>query len=212
MKIFYSRVSTNDGTQNPERQLQKIEGFDYVLTDYCSGSIPLYERGKGSQIKKLLDEGKLTHLEVHSIDRLGRTTLDVLSVWEELTRRGVIVVCRNPSIRNIDDQGKVDKFSELMMSILSTMSQFERNLIKERQMEGIRVRQAKGLYAGRRIGTNDTPERLLEKARSKKILSYLDKGYLYDEIAKLVPCSKTTIVKVKKARERVLSEGSSYHS
>lgn len=201
MKVFYSRVSSNDGTQNPERQLQNIKQFDYVLTDFCSGSIPLFLRPKGSEIKKLIDIGSLKHLEIHSIDRLGRSTLDVLTIWDDLTKRGITVVCRNPNLRNIDENGRVDKFSELMMSILSTMASFERNLIRERQIEGIRIRKEKKLYSGRRIGTVDTPEKLLKKERSQKILQYLVKGYPYHEIAKLVPCSRTTIVKVKQARE-----------
>lgn len=198
MRIFYSRVSTNDGTQNPERQLQNTGKFDYILTDYCSGSIPLFERPKGAQIKRLIDTGQLKHLEIHSIDRLGRCTLDVLTTWHDLTHRGITIVCRNPSLRNIDDNGKVDKFSELMMSILSTMASFERNLIRERQMEGIRVRQQKGLYIGRKIGTKDTIEKLLNKPHSKKIIEYISKGYPYHEIAKIVGVSPTTIVKVKK--------------
>ena len=68
-------------------------------------------------------------------------------------------------------------------------------------MEGIRIRKEKGLYRGRRINTRDTPTQLLKKSRSKKILDYLDKGYTYNEISKIVPCSRTTIVKVKKTRE-----------
>ena len=53
MKVFYSRISSNDGSQNDERQLQNLKEFDYVLSDKCSGTIPLWERPKGSQIKKL---------------------------------------------------------------------------------------------------------------------------------------------------------------
>jgi DNA invertase Pin-like site-specific DNA recombinase len=117
-----------------------------------------------------------------------------------MTKRGITITCRNPNLRNIDETGKVDKFSELMMSILSTMSQFERNLIRERQMEGIRIRKEKGLYSGRRIGTTDTPERLLQKERSKLILKYIEKGYPVREIEKIVSCSKTTITKVRKAK------------
>ncbi|MCX6232313.1 MAG: hypothetical protein NTZ33_12315 [Bacteroidetes bacterium] len=70
-------------------------------------------------------------------------------------------------------------------------------------MEGIKIRKDKGLYSGRRIGTVDTPARLLEKEKSKKIIHYLSKGYPYAEIAKIVPCSKSTIVKIKKAKEAV---------
>lgn len=202
MKVFYSRVSTNDGSQNPERQLQNLTGFNYVLTDYCSGSIPLFERPKGSQIKKLIDNKTLSELHIHSIDRLGRSTLDCLSVWSEFTEKGIIIECRNPNLRNIDESGKVNIFSELMMSILSTMSAFERGLIKERQREGIRIRKEKGLYSGRRIGTIIKPEKYLKSKKSQLILNYLSKGnYSYEEISKIVPCSKTTIVKVKKMSE-----------
>ena len=49
------------------------------------------------------------------------------------------------------------------------MSSFERGLIRERQMEGIRLRKEKQLYTGRRVGTVDSPERLLKKDKSKKI-------------------------------------------
>jgi len=62
MKIFYSRVSTSE--QNVSRQLNQVDGFDYVFTDYCSGSIDIWDHPKGSQIKKLIDKGELKHLEI----------------------------------------------------------------------------------------------------------------------------------------------------
>ena len=202
MRVFYSRCSTSD--QNATRQLQKTEGFDYILTDYCSGLIPLYKRPNGSQIKKLIDEGNLSELHIHSIDRLGRNTLDCLSIWSELTDKRITIVCRNPNIRNIDENGRVDMFSELMMSILSTMSSFERSLIRERQLEGIRIHKSKNLYGGRKINTKDTREKFLKKERSKKIMGYLEKGhYSYAEIAKLIPCSTTTVTKVRKLSQLV---------
>ena len=71
---------------------------------------------RGSQIKKLIDDGKLTHLEVHSIDRLGRDTLSVLQLWKDMTIKGIRVVCRNPNFQNINDEGKTDMFSELHCS------------------------------------------------------------------------------------------------
>jgi DNA invertase Pin-like site-specific DNA recombinase len=197
MKIFYGRVSSVE--QNTERQLQNLSGFDYVLTDKCSGVIPLFERPQGSQIRKFIDNGELNHLEIHSIDRLGRCLMSTLEVWNELTQKNIVVVCRNPNIRNIDENGKVDMFSELMMSILSTMSSFEKSLIKERQMEGIRIRQEKGLYGGRKIGSIVSPEKFLNKPKSRKIVEYLNKGnYTYNEISRIVGCSMTTISKVQK--------------
>jgi DNA invertase Pin-like site-specific DNA recombinase len=197
MKVLYSRCSTI--SQNPSRQLTKSKEYDYVLTDYCSGSIPLFERPQGSQIKRLIEEGHKVSISINSIDRLGRDLLSTIQVWDELTKKGIKIICQNPNITNITEEGKVDKFSELMMSILSTMSSFEKTLIKERQMEGIRIRREKGLYSGRRIGTTETIDRFLLKKKNQQIIDYLKKGtYSYQEIGKIVGCSTTTITKVKK--------------
>jgi DNA invertase Pin-like site-specific DNA recombinase len=204
MKVFYSRISSNDGSQNDERQLQNLKEFDYVLSDKCSGTIPLWERPKGSQIKKLITENKLKELHIHSIDRLGRSTIDVLSIWKELTEKGIRVVCRNPNFQNITDEGKTDMFSELMISILSTMSDFERKMIRERQMEGIRIRKEKGLYKGRQIGTTDLIEKFLNKPKSKDILRDLDNGYGIREISEMRDCSFSTIFKTKRLSEELV--------
>ncbi len=200
MIVLYTRVSTIE--QNPDRQLQNPKQYDYILTDYCSGSIPLYERPKGSEVKKMIDKGTLKKLVIHDVTRIGRNTLDVLSIWTDLTKRGIVIECKNPTLRNINEDGTVDKFSELMLSILSTMSQFEKSLIRERQMEGIKIRKEKGLYSGRRIGTVDTKERFLSKPKNKQIIDYLKRdSYSYHEIGKILGCSTTTITKVKKLLE-----------
>ena len=130
---------------------------------------------------------------------MGRNTIEVITTWKELTEKGIMVVCRNPNVRNFNDQGGIDIFSDLMISILSTMSSFEKSLIKERQLEGIKIRKAKGLYQGRKINTTDSVEKFLEKPKSKMIIDYLNRGYKHREICKLCDCSSSTISKVQKA-------------
>ena len=205
MRVFYSRISTDDG-QTHKRQLQDLKGFDYVFCDVISGSVPLFERGKGKEIKKLMDQGELTHLEVHSIDRLGRNTIDVLSNWKLFTDNNVTVVCRNPNIRNFDDNGNPDKFSELLLSILTVMYQFERDTIRQRQKEGITLKRMTNpeVYIGRRVGTSYTPEQFLKRKKSLDILKLLNKGGLtYKQISILTGVSQTTISKVKKMSQLV---------
>jgi DNA invertase Pin-like site-specific DNA recombinase len=202
MKVFYSRTSTPE--QSSERQLQNIEGYR-IMADECSGSIPLYNRPYGSQIKKLIDDGQLTHLEVHSFDRLGRDTGDILSVYRELTDLGIIVISRNPNIRNLDENGKPDPFSELLLNLLASLSSYEKQLIRERQMEGIALRKAKKLYRGRVVGTSDTPEKFIQKKRSQQILKYLSDGYKQYEIVKILGCSPSTIQKVKRLSQSLTS-------
>jgi DNA invertase Pin-like site-specific DNA recombinase len=203
-KVFYSRTSTAD--QNDIRQLQNLSGFDYVLSDKISGLVPLFERPKGKQIKTLIESNQLGELHVHSIDRLGRSLVDVMQVWSDLTQKGITIVCRNPSLRNLTEDGKIDKFSQLMMGILSTMSDFERTLIKERQMEGIRLYKERQGYTGRKIGTTISSEVFLKKPRSLKILEYLQKGYTIREIGSILKVSPSTIVKVKKLSGQCMTE------
>lgn len=194
-KVFYSRISTVG--QSDERQLQNLSGFDHIFSDKCSGTIALFERPKGKQIYTLLQSGELGELHIHSIDRLGRNMVDVLTVWNYLTEKSVKVICRNPSLSNFTANGEKDKFSQLMMGILSTMADFERTLIKERQLEGIRLRKEKGLYSGRKIGTKTCPADFLQSKKGLRIQGYLDKGYVIREISKIVGCSPNTVLKVK---------------
>ena len=196
MKVFISRVSTDE--QSELRQIQNVEGFDKVIIDKCSGLIPLWERPEAGKLRKLVDNGTIKHIEVHSIDRLGRDTLSVLSVWKELTDKGVRVVCRNPTFQNLTESGEKDYFSELLLNILSTMSSFEKSMIKSRQMEGIRITQKTNpeKYSGRKQNTKESTLKFLTK--HSKVVEYLEKGMKGVEISKLCDVSLNTITKVKK--------------
>jgi CheY-like chemotaxis protein len=107
---------------------------------------------------------------------LGRDTLSVLSVWKELTEKGVRVVCRNPNFQNLNESGERDYFSELLLNILSTMSSFEKSMIKSRQMEGIRITQKTNpeKYSGRKQNTKESTLKFLTK--HSKVVEYLEKG------------------------------------
>ena len=88
--------------------------------------------------------------------------------------------------------------SELLLNLLASLSSYEKTLIAERQKEGIAIRKAKQLYRGRVIGTNDTPEKFIQKKRTQTILEYLNSGYTHSEIVSIMKCSPSTIQKVKK--------------
>jgi hypothetical protein len=101
---------------------------------------------------------------------------------------------------DINEDGKPDMFSELMISILSTMASFEKQMIKERQMEGVRIAKAKGVYVGRAANSKETPEKFLSKPKNKKIAEYLSSGYKMAEIVSIMKCSFSTVNKVNKLR------------
>ncbi len=196
MKIFYSRVSNVD--QSTERQLVNTSEFDKILEDKCSGTIPFFERPRGSQLKKLIDQGLLKELHIHQIDRLGRNTLNILTVYKALTEQGIRIVCRNPSLENFDAEGKPNFVSEVIINIIASLAQYENSLRRERQLEGIAICKAKNLYRGRALNNQETPEKFLSKKKSKQIQEYLALGYSQYEIKQILKCSYSTISKVKR--------------
>ena len=79
MKAKYIRISTLD--QNSSRQTD-FDGKQF--SDKCSGTIPFKERPKAI---KLLEDTSITEVHVHSIDRLGRNTLDIMQTIQYLTNK-----------------------------------------------------------------------------------------------------------------------------
>jgi len=84
------------------------------------------------------------------------------------------------------------------LNILSTMSSFEKSMIKTRQMEGIRVTQmiSPEKYSGRKQNTKESTLKFLQK--HSKAISYLEKGMKGVEVSKLCDISLNTITKIKK--------------
>jgi DNA invertase Pin-like site-specific DNA recombinase len=139
-RVGYVRVSTVD--QNTERQLDGIE-LDKVFTDKASG-----KDTKRPQLIAALDyvrEGDT--LVVHSLDRLARNVEDLRRIVRELNGRGVSVeFVKNRLIFG----GSADPTAQLMLTMLGAFAEFERELIRERQREGIAIARAKGVYKGRK--------------------------------------------------------------
>lgn len=138
-KVGYVRVSTVD--QNTARQLDGIE-IDRVFEDKASG-----RDTDRPQLKEMLEHVRRGDtVVVHSLDRLGRNLDDLRSLVFGLTKKGVRVQFIK---ENLLFSGEDSPFSNLMLSMLGAVSEFERALIRERQREGIALAKARGAYKGR---------------------------------------------------------------
>ncbi|WDL96927.1 recombinase family protein [Alicyclobacillus sp. ALC3] len=139
-RIGYVRVSTVD--QNTERQLDGMV-LDKVYTDKVSG-----KNTERPQLQALLDyvrDGDT--VVVHSMDRLARNLDDLRKLVFGLTSKGVVVEFVKEHLTFTGDDSPM---ANLMLSIMGAVAQFERELIKERQREGIAVAKQKGVYTGRK--------------------------------------------------------------
>jgi DNA invertase Pin-like site-specific DNA recombinase len=139
--VGYRRVSSTD--QNESRQLDGIE-LDKEFTDKASGQ----SQSGRPQLQAALDylrEGDV--LKVHSMDRLARNMVDLLSLVKQLTDKGVTVEFIK---ENLTFTGDDSPMNTLLLGILGSIAQFERSLIRERQREGIALAKKAGVYKGRR--------------------------------------------------------------
>jgi hypothetical protein len=100
---------------------------------------------------KYLNDGIIKCLYVHQIDRLGRNLRDVLNTAHTFTVKASPICFIAQGLRTIDEDGKENPISKLIISILGTIGEMERNQIRERQLEGISIAKAQGRFLGRKI-------------------------------------------------------------
>lgn len=139
-RVGYIRVSSI--TQNTARQLHGIK-LDKIFEDKVSGKDT--NRPALKEMLTHIREGDTVY--VHSLDRLGRNYADLLKLIKQITDKGVSI--------NFHTQGihvhprKTNIFQNLAIQIFSSLAEFERNIILERQAEGIALAKKRGKYRGR---------------------------------------------------------------
>ncbi|WP_131783874.1 recombinase family protein [Legionella gresilensis] len=139
-KIGYIRVSSFD--QNPERQLEGVSVHKKFI-DKASG-----KNTARPQLEALLDyarDGDV--IVVHSMDRLARNLDDLRRLVTHLTSQQIKIEFLK---EGLTFTGEDSPMSTLLLSVMGAFAEFERSLIKERQMEGIALAKKRGTYKGRK--------------------------------------------------------------
>ena len=151
MNYGYARVSTI--AQNLDRQLDELIklGLDekHIYTDKESGKD--FNRTNYKKLCRKLRPDDV--LFVKSIDRLGRNYNMVLDEWRYLTKeKGVDIVVIDMPLLDTRIEGKnlVGKFiADVVLQVLSFVAENERETMRQRQAEGIRMAKARGVKFGR---------------------------------------------------------------
>jgi len=154
-RVAYTRVSTLD--QNTARQLDGIV-VDKTFTDKASGKDS--QRPQLAAMLSFVREGDV--VLVHSMDRLARNLDDLRRIVRELTDKGV-------QVQFVKEQltftGEGTAMSNLLLSVMGAFAEFERQLGKERQREGIALAKRRGAYRGRKKSlTEDQVGQLRQRA------------------------------------------------
>lgn len=186
---IYARVSTDD--QSCDRQIAELQQYaqrsDFevvaIIEETASGA-----KSNRKERQRVIDLARRREIDlvlVSELSRWGRSTQDLLQTIQDLAARGVALRALNgPDLDTSTAQG------ELMLGLMSVISQFERSLLRERIKSGIAHARSKGTKTGRAIGRPPFDQ-------SARVKELLDTGVSIRKIAGEMGISKTTVVKIK---------------
>lgn len=180
-RVGYIRVSTTD--QNTGRQLDGIE-VDKVFTDTVSGKSA--DRPQLAAMLNYVRAGDT--VVVHSLDRLARNLDDLRRLVSELNSQGVAVQFAKQGLTFTGDD---DAMSKLMLSMLGAVAEFERELILERQREGVAIAKAAGKYKGRKAA--------LTQVQAVDLVSRMNAGESVAALAREFGISRQSVYNYRKA-------------
>ena len=180
-RVFgYARVSSTD--QNLDRQLKALKdyGVSEIYADKSSGKN--LDRPEFKQLDAIVQKGDT--IVILSMDRFARSLQDLLNKVTDLTNRGVAIKFLKENITVAPDN--ISPISRLLLGVMGAVAEFERNMIRERQREGIELAKKRGVYKGR---SPVSPEKLLEA------LKLMKSGMPKSQICRKLKIGRTTFYK-----------------
>jgi DNA invertase Pin-like site-specific DNA recombinase len=178
MRVGYARVSTHEQNLNLQLDELKRAGCEEIFTDKISGSVS--ERPGLEKLQNYLRKGDV--LVVWRLDRLGRSLKHLIAYVAKLEEKGIGFHSITESINTETSSGK------FMFHVFGALSEFERNLIKERTLAGLEAARARGRQGGRPAKLNSDQ---IELAKAL----YSNKNHSINAICKLIGVGKTTLYK-----------------
>jgi DNA invertase Pin-like site-specific DNA recombinase len=180
MLIGYARTSTLDQKASIEAQARDLTaaGCEKLFSEQVS-SVDVTNREQLAQALDFIREGDT--LVVTKLDRLARSVSHLLSITEALKAKGAALRILNMGIDTSTPTGK------LMLAVLGDIAEFEREIMLERQREGIAKAKADGKYKGRKPTA---------RAKEEDVLRLKAEGVGATEIAKRLGIGRASVYRI----------------
>ena len=179
MKYGYARVSTTDQDLTVQIDALKKAGCETIRQEKVSGT-SVQGRDELNILLEFLREGD--ELVVTRVDRLARSIRDLQNIIHDLNTKGVTISATEQPIDTKTSAGKC------FLDMLGVFGEFETNLRRERQMEGIAKAKEKGVYKGRKPSVD------VEKVKELR-----DTGMGASAIAKELGIGRASVYRVLEA-------------
>lgn len=188
-KIGYARVSTKDQSLDVQIAQLTAEGCDIIFQEKVSGS--KLDRPELDAMLRYVRKGDT--VTVCKLDRIARSIKNLWDIVDGLNSQGVgFQVLNNPDLNTTTATGR------MMLSILGAVAQFEREMLLERQAEGIEIAKQKGVYVGRQPTA---------RKQTEQILNMLTVGMSKLEIAEKLKIGKSSVYRIAAEHEAKLKGG-----
>lgn len=200
---IYVRVSSTNGTQNYQRQIDDLTTFanqnNYeivkIFAEKVSGAKKNAERPILMEMVDFVNSNKIEKVLVTELSRLGRDTLQTLQTIELLNQHKISLHIQNYNIETLSPNGNLNPMSQFLVTILAEVARMERKTIRERVESGYKNHLANGGSVGRKVGYRKDAEAM--KNQYAEDIKLLKKGYSLRNIQKITGTSLNTLQKVK---------------
>uniref|UniRef100_UPI003ADC0ACC recombinase family protein n=1 Tax=Paracoccus sp. T5 TaxID=3402161 RepID=UPI003ADC0ACC len=158
-RIGYARVSTSSQDLDIQKAKLRAAGCETIRTETGSGA-SRDGRSELATVLEFLRGGD--ELVVHRLDRLGRSTRDVLNLVHELDAKGASLRILEPEVTTAGNMGR------MVITVLGMGADMELKFIRDRQRAGIEAAKGKGVYKGREKRVDDAKIRKLASDGASK--------------------------------------------
>jgi len=200
---IYARVSSTNDRQSTERQVIDLTAYAdrnslnliKVYEEHVSGAKKNTERPVLTECLDYCFNNGVSVLLLSELSRLGRNVDEVLANVRLCKEKHLNIYFQKENISIFQVDGSENPYLTIMIAVLGTCAQLERENIKYRLNSGRRIYIEKGGILGRKKGSVKTREQKEEEY--KDVLVYLQKGYKIADIAKLTDTSISTVQRLK---------------
>ena len=193
---YYMR--TSHYLQNIGTQVDKIEeGWRIYKDEGISGKISFQDRPSGRKLLQDIELGKISVVKTLRIDRLGRSTSNILETIKLIHKHQIPIHSISEGIITLDENGKETPMTNLLLNLLSSLSEFQYHQTREKTMDGILRGKLEGKYKGRQTGSVESMDKFISKPKVKKVKEMLEMKIGVRKISRIVECSPNFVYKVK---------------
>lgn len=197
--VIYARVSSTTERQNTDRQLSDLNAYaisnNYTVfqtfTEHISGAKKNSERDVLCECLDYCIKNSINTLLISELSRLGRNVDEVLANVRKCKENKLNIFFQKEQLNTYNANGSENPFLTIMLAVLGTCAQMERENIAYRLSSGRKLAIERGVKMGRKVGYRKPKED--KQQQYKNVIKYLKKGL---SVANVLKCCQSDGIKV----------------